>query len=265
MRSKEEINNSIISDFLTKKQLDVKKILYAEYKNYAIKINFAMIKIKKDKNNVLQETIDDIMNFLISNNFQNCCQLCGNKIETQMFLIDGKPSYSCKACQVDVINEIAKEKENLMSKRGNILTGMIGGIIGALIGGALWVAIYSLGYIASVAGLAIAVCTIKGFEMFGGKLDKLGIMITFIITIIMVYFAQYASLGFEIYEVFKGDFQMSILEALRVVPEFLLDSEISRAFYLDLGIGYLLTLIGSVSTFVHNYNQKNFNLKTEVI
>ena len=260
-----QIDDIIIKSFLSEKQSNNKKILYAAYENYAIKMQIGITKIKQDKSDALQGAIDDIIKFLETHNLQTCCELCGEEIETQIFLINDKPSYACKSCQSNIKNEIAQAQENVMSKKGNILTGIVGGIIGSLIGVALWVIIYSLGYLASIAGLAIAICTIKGYEMLGGKINKLGILITFIITIIMVYVAQYLALGVEIYQVFKNDVPITILDALKSVPDFLLENEVRRSFYSDLSIGYLLTLVGSISTFKHTYKQKNFNIKTEVI
>ena len=56
----------------------------------------------------------------------------------------------------------------------NMVLGILGAIVGALIGGASIIGLSQLGYIASISGLILAFCTLKGYEL----LSKLGRKIT---------------------------------------------------------------------------------------
>ena len=139
----------------------------------------------------------------------------------------------------------------------NVLTGTIGAFLGSLIGVALWIGVGLIGYIAAICGIVLAISTIKGYQLFGGKLNKKGIFITILITIVMVFVSQYLSLTLDAYNELKTDYDITIFEALQMMPELLTDSEISRNFYLNLGLGYVFTIAGSVSVFKNSYKQAN--------
>ena len=59
-------------------------------------------------------------------------------------------------------------------KRENVPAGIVGAFLGSLIGVACAVLIGQLGYVASVSGLVMAVCALKGYELLGGSLTKKG-------------------------------------------------------------------------------------------
>ncbi len=161
-------------------------------------------------------------------------------------------------------NSIAMNQQTQREKKSNIIGGIVGSLIGALIGSIIWIIIYQLGYIAAVGGLAIAICSIKGYELFGGKLNLTGIIITSIITIMLVYLAQHVSLGIDIYNAYK-EFDITIFDAIRSVPEFLAEESIMRPFFTDLIVGYILTLIGSVSYISRAYKQSNYKIDVQEI
>ena len=49
-------------------------------------------------------------------------------------------------------------------KRENVPAGIVGAFLGSLIGVACAVLIGQLGYVASISGLVMAVCALKGYE-----------------------------------------------------------------------------------------------------
>ena len=78
-------------------------------------------------------------------------------------------------------------------KKENVFKGIIGGLIGSLAGVLAIVLFSKLGYIASVAGLIMAVCTIKLYEKFAGSIGKKGIISCIVIMIIMTIVAENTS------------------------------------------------------------------------
>jgi hypothetical protein len=149
------------------------------------------------------------------------------------------------------------------SQKNNIIAGTVGAFLGSLIGVTLWVVVGLAGYIAAICGLVLSICTIKGYQLFGGKLDKKGMFITILITILMIFASQYLLLSFEVYNEFKVDYGITIFQAIKSIPEFLQEAEVKRSFLADLGVGYLLTLVCTVSQFRISYKQANFKFKAE--
>lgn len=111
-------------------------------------------------------------------------------------------------------------------KSSNIITGTTGAFLGSLIGVALWMLIYHFGYIASIAGLVIIICAMKGYEILSGALDKKGVIIVGIVSIVMVFVANHLSWTMDVYIELK-----------------------------DLGLEYFLTIIGGASTLFGNFRR----------
>lgn len=142
-----------------------------------------------------------------------------------------------------------------MKEPSNPITGIVGAVIGSLLGVALWIIIYHLGYIASLAGLAIIICAFKGYEILGRSLDKKGVIITSVIALVMVFVANHMAWTVECYLEIKDYFEVSFNETLKWMPDLIKEADAVKEYISDLGFGYLLTLIGGVSTIVSKFKQ----------
>ncbi|MFQ8922600.1 MAG: hypothetical protein ACLR60_11950 [Clostridium paraputrificum] len=141
------------------------------------------------------------------------------------------------------------EENTGVNNNGRILFGVIGAFLGSLVGVILWILLYNFGYIASISGLVMVICAIKGYEKFGGEINKVGMVIILIMTIIMVYIATHLSYGVEIYSTFKID-GVTIFDGVKSVGMFLDEiPEVKSSFIKDLLMGYLFTLVGTFRTF----------------
>jgi len=134
--------------------------------------------------------------------------------------------------------------------KGNIILGLIGAAICSLAGVAIWVVIYQLGYIASISGIVMTICALWGYEKFGGKLDKVGVILSFIIVLVMIYVANRLTYTIEVYKYFHEEYDLSFLDSFKALTVFLEDGEVKRSYLADLGMGYLFCLIGSVGRFI---------------
>lgn len=260
----QEFSVERISIFLNELRCKYKGISVASYEDYRIKINYAPKLKKQNKTEIIMNIIDEILNFAQTNSFVSCCEICGESNVMAPLIVNGVITSCCVNCRLDMKNSIAMNQQTQREKKSNIIGGIVGSLIGALIGSIIWIIIYQLGYIAAVGGLAIAICSIKGYELFGGKLNLTGIIITSIITIMLVYLAQHVSLGIDIYNAYK-EFDITIFDAIRSVPEFLAEESIMRPFLTDLIVGYILTLIGSVSYISRAYKQSNYKIDVQEI
>lgn len=132
-------------------------------------------------------------------------------------------------------------------RRENVLTGLIGAFLGSLIGVACIVAIGQLGYVASISGVIMAVCAIKGYELLGGAMSRKGAVIACILIVLMTYLGNRLDFAVTVARLVGTDI-FSTFQAL---------NELFDAGYLNVGaywgnlvMLYLFTLLGAVPTLI---------------
>jgi len=193
---------------------------------------------------------DNIISFLKTEGFGSGCESCGSNDYISMYEIGGGIHPLCPGCANRIGGQFEAAKQGVNLKRkSNLFTGLIGALIGSLIGVVLWVGIYQAGYIASIAGLAIVVCAMKGYELLGRSLDGKGIFFTVLLSIVMVFIANQVSWTVSIVsELETMGYDYTFKEVFTNMFGILEYYELTTDFYKDLGIGYLLSLVGSAST-----------------
>lgn len=130
-------------------------------------------------------------------------------------------------------------------RRENAAAGVVGAFLGSLIGVACTVIIGQMGYVASISGLVMAVCALKGYEMLGGTLSKKGAAVSSVLILLMTFFAHRLTWAISI----ASELDWGVLEAYRSIS-FLLERGMleSAAYWGDLAMLYLFTLLGAVPT-----------------
>ena len=131
------------------------------------------------------------------------------------------------------------------TKRENIVGGVVGAFLGSLLGVLCTVVVGQLGYVASISGLVMAVGALKGYELLGGSLSKKGAAISLALVLVMTWFAHRLSWSISLAVALEAD----VFQCFQLIPR-LLDSGAleSRAYWGDLVMLYLFTLVGAVPT-----------------
>ena len=191
--------------------------------------------------------LKEITTYCSSNGLIPNCEACGTSSALALFQIDDEAHMLCTTCQSNATEQL-QCASHAKSGSGNIVGGIVGALLGSLIGVAVWVLIYQLGYLSAIAGVVMVICAFKGYELLGGKLSKVGIIICCAISVLMVLFAEQISLSIEIYNVYKEYYYITFFDAFQSVPAFLEDSEVLSAVIYDLAIGYVLMALGAWST-----------------
>lgn len=152
------------------------------------------------------------------------------------------------------MNESSNVNLNGEVRSSNVLLGTIGAILGALLGAALWIIIYQLGYVAAIAGIAIVFCSYKGYTLLSKRKEGKAAIIAIIVSVIVLCLAHYFCWGLEIYNQLKTDYEVTLMEAMKLVPTFVFDkemistdSEVIIGFFRDLAIGLVLIGVGYFS------------------
>ncbi len=244
--------------FLAEMRSGVKKVTRASYDGKRIEI---LMRTSGKAGLQIRDILDHIAAYLSQNGYVPCCGCCGEEAPATLSSINGYMDFMCDNCYNGLCNNLETNKQQMKERKGNIVTGIVGALLGALLGGVLWVIIYQLGYIAGIAGLVAAVCALKGYEKFGGKINVAGIVISLAIVAVVIYFAQNVGLALEIYREFK-EYDITFFDAYRSIPEFMTYPEISGMFYKDLIVGYGLTAIASFATVRNMFQNSTGNYKT---
>ena len=134
-------------------------------------------------------------------------------------------------------------------KQENVIAGVVGAFLLALAGGILYFVIYQFGYIAGICGLVTVVLANFGYQKFAGvKHSVKGVVISVILSVFVIFLAEFFGLAYSVYDAFKTEYAISFFDAVRATPDFLVDPEILPSVLLDLGIAYVLGAVASFST-----------------
>ncbi|MCI8915883.1 MAG: hypothetical protein HFF26_04330 [Oscillospiraceae bacterium] len=132
-------------------------------------------------------------------------------------------------------------------KRENVAAGAVGAFLGSLVGVLCIVLIDQLGYVASISGLVMAVGALKGYELLGGRLSRMGAVISCVLILIMTYLAHQLTWAIAV----AGVAEAGIFECFQAIPA-LLEAEAleGRIYWGNLALLYLFTLVGAVPTII---------------
>lgn len=168
------------------------------------------------------------------------CDHCGTPLPDD--------SSVCPVCGTAA--QIAAIKSAPPSERERVGLGILGALIGALIGGASIVLLSQLGYVASISGVIMAFCTVKGYKLLAGRISKTGIILCAILMIVTPFLADAIDWCLVIMEAYS-EYGITMLDAFVIFPECLMDGSIEIPDYLgNLGMLYLFVVIGAVGTFI---------------
>ena len=112
------------------------------------------------------------------------CKYCGTPLNKEEKILDSN------------IEFVQKPSNN--SSKENIGKGILGSIIGSLVGAVIIIILSRIGFVASVAGLAMAYCTFYLYEKFAGSISKKGIIICIIVMIVMTFLAENMAVSMDI-------------------------------------------------------------------
>lgn len=197
----------------------------------------------------MQENFNDSLNALIA--FLNakgctpCCQFCGQKAETEGFDVGGSYMLLCPDCVGKFKQDMTIAAQQKEQKSENIIGGIVGALLGSVIGIICIIFFSQLGRISVLSGFVMAICTIKGYEMLGGKLTKKGIVISVIMMLVMTYVGDRLDWAIEIVKEWND---VNFFTAFQAVPYLLAEEVIDIGSYmLNLILLYIFTIVGAAA------------------
>ena len=172
------------------------------------------------------------------------CEKCGKPLSGTAF---------CENCGHTNPQNPVNPKESAI-KPENTVAGAVGALIGSALGAAAIILVSQLGYVAAISGFVLAICTLKGYELLGGKLSTKGIIISLILMAAVPYLAD--RLDWAIVVINEVP-EVSLGEAFQAIPDLVdqgfIDSEDYTATLVKL---YLFVALGGVGTIVSAFKSR---------
>ena len=138
--------------------------------------------------------------------------------------------------------------------RENIAAGAVGALLFALGGGVVIFLLLQINLVASVGGWIAYVLAQLGYGIFAGTKRKVTIpciICSVAATLLVIFFAEYASFGYAIYDVYKEDYGISFFDALRSVPEFLTEADLRNDFIRGIALSVMFSAIPVVGSIIN--------------
>ncbi len=148
----------------------------------------------------------------------------------------------------EVVYQQVQENPAEVKAPENVLLGVIGALIGAILGGASIILLSEMGYVASISGLILAFCTLKGYELLAKELSKKGMVICIVLMLVTPFLADLLGWGIVIRRDLP-ELGAGLLEAMLLVPALIEAEMIALSDYLiNLGMVYLFVIMGGFYT-----------------
>lgn len=178
------------------------------------------------------------------------CDICGQSVVPDTNVVtdsSSTPDYtSSNAVEQETTLYSAQSSDT--QKRENMFLGIIGAILGALLGGASIILFSQLGYVASISGVILAFCTVKGYELLGRSLSKRGAVICILLILVTPYLADRLDWAIMILKAYK-EYGATIYTSFLAVPDFLAEGIIDKSIYIKgLLMVYLFAALGAIGS-----------------
>lgn len=198
---------------------------------------------------VLNEALNNMVSFLMSKSHESCCQSCSQKIATQPYMIGNSYMLLCPECADKVRQDANILSQQNQQKKENVVGGIVGALIGSVIGILCILFFSQLGRIAAISGVVMAVCTLKGYEMLGGKLTKKGMVISILLMLIMTYIGDRIDWAILIVREVGADWDIDFVTAFQIIPDFLAEGVLDTGSYWgNLALLYIFSVLGAFPT-----------------
>ena len=194
-----------------------------------------------------------IPNFLQQSGYRNVCESTGDLGLTDCYVVGGSPLMLSERAFAALSQHVTDNAVAESQKEENLPAGIVGALLGSLAGAAAIIIFSRLGLISVFSGLIMAVCTLKLYEKFAGKMSTRGAIICAVIMVIMVYLGD--RMDWAILLMSEADY--GFFEGFRDVPNLVQYDYIEKGTYIyNLVMEYLFTALGAVPQIIASLKEK---------
>ncbi len=202
----------------------------------------------------LPEIINPLLNiigdYLEKNKALEVCRHCKEAKKTYLVDNDSEISFFCNDCYKIIEKSANYKKEKYNKAKENIGLGIIGAVLGTIPGIILWILFGFIGIEPGIAGIAITMGSAVFYKKFAHNIKLPGIIISSLIGLFMVLVAHEINCAIYIYNLYKADYVIKLMDAYKAIPYYLNTvSEFRKIFNNGLLTGYLLSIIGVFTSY----------------
>ena len=227
--SSDEAVNGMISSLSQFAGERKKTINYTSYLDKVVTISVR--DVGKNTISALQEAIGAATYFCNQFGFVPVCKYCGNQMDLGFFAIGGTVDTMCTQC----FNKKQAETSNMAmteaNKQFNLPMGILGAVLGALIGGIVWIITYQLGFLLFITGAIIVFCSCMLLKKMGGKLTVGGLITSLVISLVMVFAAEYLAVGINLFTQGGSELGLSFGDSFKLLNMLLFDNSLNDVGY----------------------------------
>lgn len=243
-----------VQQFLAELKAENKQVLAANYIDSRLEVSVRRPTLLKNIAGAVTPILDKMWDYCKQNGFVTCCGVCGKEDATpSLCSVSGNAKFICEECGAQNEQLLNNAQVQEQSKPVNIAAGIVGALLGVIIGIILWVIVYQMGYMASIVGFVMMICSFKGFELLGGRLNIPGIIICVVMDFIAVYFAHNIALAVAISQEFDI---FSFGDAYKYISIAIQDSDVAAEYYRDLFMGYGLTALAIIPSLINHIKSR---------
>lgn len=230
-----------------------KEIFLLHQRQNAISIT---VRVKGSKGaDRLEAAMNALTELLRTQSFRPCCQNCGQELPVEGYFVSGSYMQVCDSCAQTLKQSHNTAQAERAQKSENVVGGIVGSLIGSLLGVLCIILLNQLGYMAALAGIIMAVCTLKGYEILGGKLSNRGIVISIVVMIVMTFMGDRIDWAILV----SQQLEMPLPMAFQAVPVLLAEEIIvPSAYWTNLVLLYVFMLGGAVPTIRSSIRNRRF-------
>ena len=136
--------------------------------------------------------------------------------------------------------------------------GILGAVLGGLLGAAIWIGVYQLGYVVWIVGYLTVVFAIYFYKKFAKGIGSMGIAISGLISIVMLFLADVAAIAYELVKFFNEENpgRASLTYILSHFTELMTSYELWAGFATDLLFGVVAALVAMISLLIKHRKKK---------
>ena len=195
----------------------------------------------------IHQGLQDIIAFLKERNLTNVCEQTGKAGQVDLYQVGGNLLLLSPEAFQELSSNLSIENQVYDHQKESILAGTVGAFLGSLIGGIVTLVIAQLGYVAVAAGIVMGVCTIKGYELLGKRLSKVGIAISVFFMLVMMLVAHQFDYAIQLAKAEGVD----VFTAFTYLTEYIFNgNEVHISYWTNLGLLLLFTGAGAVGTII---------------
>ncbi len=174
------------------------------------------------------------------------CFNCNTAVGAPAALVNGAAYPLCGSCYDKLKTASVAAEEQRKPGPSAILRGLVGALAGGLLGSVLWILLGTIGFYASIAGLAIAWAASRGYTLLKGGLNRATPFVIGAVILFSVLFAEAAGIVIQLLKAGRSQgYDVGIRAAILALPAVLSDGDVLVGMLPSLGLGFLFAGLGS--------------------